>query len=102
VLIEKLAPFGVAAGRVAGALLILIGPVDPALGRLYIGRVFAIVILGGMGSIKGTVLAALLIGVLESLVQSNPYISPTWADAVAFSVLLVTLVLRPQGLFGRL
>lgn len=93
---------GLATAAVAGALLIIIGPVDPALGRLYIGRVFAIVILGGMGSIKGTVLAALLIGVLESLVQSNPYISPTWADAVAFSVLLVTLVLRPQGLFGRL
>ncbi len=93
---------GLATATVAGALLIIIGPVDPALGRLYIGRVFAIVILGGMGSIKGTVLAALLIGVLESLVQSNPYISPTWADAVAFSVLLVTLVLRPQGLFGRL
>ena len=93
---------GLATAAVAGALLIVIGPVDPALGRLYIGRVFAIVILGGMGSIKGTVLAALLIGVLESLVQSNPYISPTWADAVAFSVLLVTLVLRPQGLFGRL
>jgi branched-chain amino acid transport system permease protein len=93
---------GLATAAVAGALLIVIGPVDPALGRLYIGRVFAIVILGGMGSIKGTVLAALLIGVLESLVQSNAYISPSWADAVAFGVLLLTLVLRPQGLFGRL
>ncbi len=91
---------GIATAAVAGALLIIIGPVDPALGRLYIGRVFAIVVLGGMGSIKGTVIAALLIGVMETMVQT--FIGPTWADAVAFSVLLLTLVLRPRGLFGRM
>ncbi len=91
---------GLSTAAVAGALLIIIGPVDPALGRLYIGRVFAIVILGGMGSIKGTVLAALLIGLSESMVLT--FIGPTWADAVAFGFLLVVLVLRPQGLFGRL
>ena len=91
---------GLATAAVAGALLIIIGPVEPSFGRLYIGRVFAIVILGGMGSIKGTLLAALLIGVSESFVQT--FVGPSWADAVAFSVLLLTLVLRPQGLFGRL
>jgi branched-chain amino acid transport system permease protein len=91
---------GLSTAAIAGALLIIIGPVDPALGRLYIGRVFAIVILGGMGSIKGTVLAALLIGLSESMVLT--FIGPTWADAVAFGFLLVVLVLRPQGLFGRL
>ncbi len=91
---------GLSTAAIAGALLIVIGPVDPALGRLYIGRVFAIVILGGMGSIKGTVLAALLIGLSETMVQT--FIGPTWADAVAFGFLLVVLVLRPQGLFGRL
>ena len=91
---------GLATAAVAGSLLIIIGPVEPSFGRLYIGRVFAIVILGGMGSIKGTVLAALLIGVSESLVLT--FVGPTWADAVAFSILLVTLILRPQGLYGRL
>jgi branched-chain amino acid transport system permease protein len=91
---------GLATAAIAGALLIIIGPVEPSFGRLYIGRVFAIVILGGMGSIKGTLLAALLIGVSESMVQT--FVGPSWADAVAFSVLLLTLVLRPQGLFGRL
>lgn len=91
---------GLATAAIAGSLLIMIGPVEPSFGRLYIGRVFAIVILGGMGSIKGTLLAALLIGISESMVQT--FIGPSWADAVAFGALLITLVVRPQGLFGRL
>lgn len=90
---------GVATAAVAGALLIVIGPVEPSVGRLYIGRVFAIVILGGMGSIGGTMAAALLIGVVESLVAT--FYGPSWAPAVGFTILLVTLTLRPQGLFGR-
>ncbi|MCH2485030.1 MAG: branched-chain amino acid ABC transporter permease, partial [Gammaproteobacteria bacterium] len=68
-------------------------------GRLYIGRVFAIVILGGMGSISGTFFAALIIGIAESLVAT--FIGPSWAPAVAFALLLLTLAVRPQGLFGR-
>jgi branched-chain amino acid transport system permease protein len=91
---------GIATASVAGALLIIIGPVEPSFGRLYIGRVFAIVIMGGMGSIPGTLLAALMLGVAESLVQT--FVGPSWADAVAFTVLLITLAFRPQGLFGRL
>ncbi len=89
----------VATTAVAGPLLILIGPVEPSVGRLYIGRVFAIVILGGMGSISGTMLAALMIGVVESLVAT--FYGPSWAPAVGFIILLVTLGVRPQGLFGR-
>ena len=89
----------VATTAVAGALLIVIGPVEPSVGRLYIGRVFAIVILGGMGSIGGTMSAALLIGVVESLVAT--FYGPSWAPAVGFTILLVTLAIRPQGLFGR-
>jgi len=91
---------GLATAAVAGALLIIIGPVEPSFGRLYIGRAFAIVIMGGMGSIGGTFLAALTLGVGESIVST--FFGPSWADGVAFSILLLTLVLRPQGLFGRL
>ncbi len=91
---------GIATAAVAGALLIIIGPVEPAFGRLYIGRVFAIVILGGMGSIGGTVIAALMLGVAESFVQT--FYGPSWAPLVAFGVLLLALAFRPQGLFGRL
>ena len=90
---------GIATAAVAGALLIVIQPIEPSVGRLYIGRVFAIVILGGMGSISGTFFAALIIGIAESLVAT--FIGPSWAPAVAFALLLLTLAVRPQGLFGR-
>jgi len=91
---------GIATAAVAGALLIIIGPVEPSFGRLYIGRVFAIVIMGGMGSIGGTLIAALMLGIAESFVQT--FYGPSWAPLVAFGVLLLTLAFRPQGLFGRL
>ena len=90
---------GIATAVVAGALLITIHPVEPSVGRLYIGRVFAIVILGGMGSINGTFFAALMIGIAESLIAT--FIGPSWAPAAAYGILLVTLAVRPQGLFGR-
>ncbi|MEO8717319.1 MAG: branched-chain amino acid ABC transporter permease [Burkholderiales bacterium] len=89
----------IATTAIAGSLLIIIGPVEPSLGRAYIGRAFAIVVLGGMGSIPGMVIAALLIGVLESFVSS--FAGPSWAPAVAFGALLLTLAVRPSGLFGR-
>jgi branched-chain amino acid transport system permease protein len=89
----------IATAALAGALLILIGPVEPSMNRLYIGRVFAIVVLGGMGSIGGTLVGALILGVAESFVAT--FYGPSWAPAVAFGILLVTLALRPQGLFGR-
>ncbi len=89
----------IATTAIAGSLLIMIGPVEPSLGRVYIGRAFAIVVLGGMGSIPGMVIAALLLGVTESLVSS--FAGPSWAPAVAFGVLLFTLAVRPSGLFGR-
>ena len=90
---------GIATAVIAGALLITIHPVEPSVGRLYIGRVFAIVILGGMGSISGTFFAALMIGIAESLIAT--FIGPSWAPAAAYGILLVTLAVRPQGLFGR-
>jgi branched-chain amino acid transport system permease protein len=89
----------IATAALAGALLIVIGPVEPSMNRLYIGRVFAIVVLGGMGSIGGTLVAALILGVAESFVAT--FYGPSWAPAVAFGILLITLALRPQGLFGR-
>jgi len=89
----------IATTSIAGALLIIIGPVEPSVGRDYIGRVFAIVVLGGMGSISGAFTAALLLGIVESLVST--FAGPSWAPAVSFGVLLLTLALRPAGLFGR-
>jgi branched-chain amino acid transport system permease protein len=88
-----------ATASVAGALLIIIGPVEPSINREYIGRAFAIVVLGGMGSIAGTVLAALILGIAESFVQT--FAGPSWAPAVAFGILLFTLAVRPSGILGR-
>jgi len=89
----------IATAAVAGSLLIIIGPVEPSVDRLYIGRVFAIVVLGGMGSIGGTLVAALILGVAETFVAT--FYGPSWAPAVSFGILLVTLAVRPQGIFGR-
>lgn len=89
----------IATASLAGALLIMIGPVEPSMNREYIGRVFAIAVLGGLGNIGGTFVAALILGVVESL--TSTFYGPSWAPAVSFGVLLLTLAVRPAGLFGR-
>jgi branched-chain amino acid transport system permease protein len=97
----KLIAFGIsiATASLAGAFLIIIQPVEPSVGRDYIGRVFAIVVLGGMGSFPGMVLAAILLGVAESLTAT--FYGPSWSPAVAFGLLLLTLAFRPAGILGR-
>ncbi|HEY7243767.1 MAG TPA: branched-chain amino acid ABC transporter permease [Xanthobacteraceae bacterium] len=89
----------IATTAVAGALLIIIQPVEPSVGREYIGRVFAICVLGGLGSLPGTVIGAMLLGVIESF--TSTFYGPSWAPAVGFGVLLLTLAFRPTGLLGR-
>jgi len=89
----------IATAAVAGALLIIIQPVEPSVGREYIGRIFAICVLGGLGSMPGTLIAAVLLGVVEGLTAT--YYGPSWAPAVAFGFLLLTLAFRPAGLLGR-
>ena len=89
----------IATASLAGAFLIIIQPVEPSVGRQYIGRVFAICVLGGMGSLPGTLIAALLVGVFESL--TSTFYGPSWAPAVSFGFLLLALAVRPAGLLGR-
>jgi branched-chain amino acid transport system permease protein len=89
----------IATASLAGAFLIIIQPVEPSVGREYIGRVFAICVLGGMGSLPGTVIAAMLLGIVESL--TSTFYGPSWAPAVSFGFLLLTLAVRPAGLMGR-
>ncbi len=90
---------GIATASIAGALLIIISPVQPSSGRDYIGRVFAITVLGGLGSISGTLTAAMILGIAESL--TSTFSGPSWAQAVSFGILLLVLAVRPAGLFGR-
>lgn len=89
----------IATAGMAGAFLIVIQPVQPSLGREYIGLVFAITVLGGMGSIYGTLLGAAILGVAESF--TSTFFGPSWAPAVSFGLLLMALAFRPAGLLGR-
>ena len=89
----------IATAGVAGAFLIVIQPVEPSIGREYIGLVFAVCVLGGMGSIWGTLLGAFVLGLAESF--TSTFFGPSWAPAVSFGLLLFALAFRPAGLFGR-
>jgi branched-chain amino acid transport system permease protein len=89
----------IATAALAGAILIIIQPVEPSIGREYIGRVFAICVLGGLGSFPGMVIAAMTLGIVETLTAT--FFGPSWAPAVSFGVLLVTLAVRPSGILGR-
>jgi branched-chain amino acid transport system permease protein len=93
--------FGIATAvsALAGAMLIIVNPVEPAIDRLYIGRTFCVVVLAGLGSMTGTLAAGLILGIAESIVLMQ--LGASWAPAVAFSLLLIVLGIRPQGLFGR-
>jgi branched-chain amino acid transport system permease protein len=93
--------FGIATAvlGVAGALLIIIAPVEPTLDRVYIGRTFCVVVMAGLGSISGTLIAAIILGVAESIVLTM--FGASWAPAISFGLLLVVLAVRPQGLLGR-
>jgi len=89
----------IATAGVAGAFLIVIQPVQPAIGREFIGLVFAVCVLGGLGSIWGALLGAFVLGLAESF--TSTYFGPSWAPAVSFGLLLLTLAVRPSGLLGR-
>jgi branched-chain amino acid transport system permease protein len=89
----------IATAALAGAFLIIIVPVEPSIGREYIGRVFAICVLGGLGSLTGTLIGAMLLGVVESI--TSTFYGPSWAPAVSFGFLLLTLAFRPSGILGR-
>jgi branched-chain amino acid transport system permease protein len=89
----------IATAALAGAFLIIIQPVEPSVGRDYIGRVFAITVLGGLGSFPGMLTASILLGIVESI--TSTFYGPSWSPAVAFGFLLITLAVRPSGIMGR-
>lgn len=98
--IKRLAvSLSVATAAFAGALLVIVGPIEPFLGRVYLGKAFTIALLAGGGSIAGTLIAGLILGVVESLVLATA--GAAWTPAVAFAMLLLVLAVRPMGLFGR-
>jgi branched-chain amino acid transport system permease protein len=92
--------FGVALAGLAGVLLAPIYSVFPTMGRDFIFMAFTVVIVGGMGSIAGAILAGLLLTQVQVIVSL--YISPVWSDPIVFGIMVAMLMVRPQGLFGRL
>lgn len=90
-------------GALAGIAGVLIGLVFNSvhfmMGEPLLLRAFVVIILGGLGSIGGALVAGLIIGVIQTL--SVAYISPGVADAIVFSLLFLVLIVRPTGLFGR-
>jgi branched-chain amino acid transport system permease protein len=89
----------IATASIGGAILIIIQPVEPSIGRDYIGRIFAICVMGGLGSFAGSLIAAMALGIMESF--TSTFFGPSWSPAVSFGFLLLTLAFRPSGLFGR-
>ncbi|EPD57774.1 branched-chain amino acid ABC transporter permease [Streptomyces sp. HGB0020] len=89
---------GVGAAGAGGSLLSVLYPFMPSSADHWIGLLLAIVVLGGMGSLAGSVLGALVIAAAESLTAT--YISPDWASAVPYLAIILVLVARPQGLLG--
>lgn len=85
----------------AGVLVALyFNAVDPGMGAIPGMKAFAIVVFGGLGSVVGAVLAALSLGLVEAIVTGY-FNLPLGRDAIAFVLLIVVLLVRPQGLFGR-
>jgi branched-chain amino acid transport system permease protein len=89
----------IATAGIAGSLLVVVQPIEPFAGREFVGRVFAICVLGGMGSLPGTLIAAIFLGVIENM--TSIFVGASWSSAVSFSVLVLTLAFRPTGLLGK-
>ena len=87
---------------VAGGIISTFQPITPTAGDPYTLRAFVVVILGGLGRVSATVVGGLAFGLIEVLGQSAPGLGSGYADAIAFVVLVVVLVVRPRGLLGRL
>ncbi len=96
-----MASFGVgsALAAAAGSLYGIIFSIDPYMGSLPAVKAFAIIILGGLGSINGAIVGGLLYGLAEN--TATFFLGGIWRDAVPFVVLIVVLIIKPTGLFGE-
>jgi branched-chain amino acid transport system permease protein len=93
---------GAACAGVAGGLIAMIQAITPTAGEPYTLQAFVVVILGGLGRVSATVVGGLAFGLVEAFGQSIPGSGSVFANAIAFGVMVLVLVTRPQGLLGRL
>ena len=90
--------FGVALAALAGVMAAPIYNVNPQMGADLIIVVFAVVVIGGMGSIMGAILTGFALGVIEGLTK---VFFPEASNTVIFVIMVIVLLIRPAGLFGR-
>jgi branched-chain amino acid transport system permease protein len=90
--------FGVGLAALAGVFAAPIYQVSPQMGSSLIIVVFAVVVIGGMGSIMGSIVTGFGLGILEGLTK---YFYPEASNTVIFVVMAIVLMIRPQGLFGQ-
>jgi branched-chain amino acid transport system permease protein len=90
---------GAALAGAAGALYGILFPFNPTVGALPTIKGFAIIMLGGLGSIPGAVIGGLLYGIAEN--SAVYLIGGSWPDAIAFALLIAVLIIRPTGIFGE-
>jgi branched-chain amino acid transport system permease protein len=89
---------GLATAAIGGTALALDSTIYPSLHWHWIGPLMAIIVVGGLGSIPGAAIAAMLLGLGQSLLQIP--LGTTWAQTIFYVALFATLMVRPQGFFG--
>src|SRR5690606_34373241 len=89
---------GSALAGLAGVLMMPFVSVYPTVGAIYTLMAFVVVVLGGLGSMEGTVVAGLVVGLIETL--TGTFISPAVKEIAYFALFIVILLIRPQGFFG--
>jgi branched-chain amino acid transport system permease protein len=89
---------GAATAAAAGSVYGLVYPFNPGSHYDLISRLLSIVVLGGMGSVGGAVIAAVIVSTSSAIVAST--VSPAWSEMTFFVILILVLLVRPQGLFG--
>ena len=90
---------GIGLSGLAGAVLAPVYAVHPLMGFAFVFKAFAIVIIGGLGNIAGAAIAAVMLGVRESV--AGGFLPLAMVDVLAFVSMILVLLLKPQGLFGR-
>jgi branched-chain amino acid transport system permease protein len=89
---------GVGAAAAAGTLWSILFPITPLMGGILTLKSFVVVILGGLGSMLGPLLGGLLLGVAEAV--GTNWLGATYEDLIAFTILVLVLILRPRGILG--
>jgi branched-chain amino acid transport system permease protein len=90
--------YGSMLAGLGGALMIGLFPITPFIGSVVIVRGFVVSLMGGLGNVSGAVVAGLILGLVDGLSAGYGY--PEWTDAYSLVIMIVILVLRPQGLLG--